>query len=469
MSANKQNLLSQIPQINEILNHTKLQPYLKRFSRDWIVRIVQAETDRVRRQLVKDASTDSDENGLLEQIVDNSIQNAERRMQLSLKRAINATGIVLHTGLGRAPLSQVAQENLARIAEGYSTLEIDLESGKRGSRTSHVEELLCDLTGAEAACVVNNNAAAVFLALNTLSAGRDAIISRGQLVEIGGSFRIPEVMEKSGANMVEVGTTNKTHFHDYERAVTENAGVICIVHPSNYRVKGFVADVGVAEVVTLAHEHGVPVLQDLGGGVLVDLQKFGLPYEPVARESIELGVDVVTFSGDKVLGGPQAGIIIGKDACISKIKSNPLMRVLRCDKLIYAVLEATLKSYLQESELLAENRVFRMLLKPTEDLSKRIRKLQKQLPDSVTTACAISEKETTVQIGSGALPLEALPSKALTLKPHEITTEELARKFRLQDPPIIGYIRDDALHFDFRTIFEDEDARVLVGIKRAFS
>lgn len=390
-------------------------------------------------------------------------------MQSSLKRAINATGIILHTGLGRAPLSRVAQENLARIAEGYSTLEIDLESGKRGARTDHVEQLLCDLTGAEAACVVNNNAAAVFLALNTLSAGRDAIISRGQLVEIGGSFRIPEVMEKSGANMVEVGTTNKTHFSDYERAVSASTGVICVVHPSNYRVKGFVADVALAEIVALAHENGVPVLQDLGGGVLLDLQKFGLPYEPVARESIELGVDVVTFSGDKVLGGPQAGIMIGKSDYISKIKSNPLMRILRCDKLIYAALEATLKSYLQESQLLAENSVFAMLLTPTENLSKRIRKLKKQLPDSVTSACAISEKDTTVQIGSGALPLEALPSKALILNPHDITTEELARKFRMQDPPIIGYIRDDELHLDFRTIFEKEDAIVLAGIKKAFS
>lgn len=466
MNTDKRSLLSRIPQIGEILSHPQLQPSLERFSRDWVVRIVQHETDLVRQQLMKAAARDAEKltsNGLLEQIVANSLRTVAEKMQPSLKSAVNGTGVILHTGLGRAPLSEAAQANLAQIADGYSTLELDLESGKRGKRDAHVEALLCDLTGAEAACVVNNNAAAVFLALNTLSSGRDAIISRGQLVEIGGSFRIPEVMEKSGANMVEVGTTNKTHFHDYERALSEDTGVICVVHQSNYRVKGFVAEVELAELVALARKQRVPLLQDLGGGVLVDLRKFGLPYEPVARESIELGVDVVTFSGDKVLGGPQAGIIVGKAGYISKIKSNPLMRVLRCDKLIYAALEPTLQSYLQESELLTENRVLRMLTEPLETLSKRIQKIKKQLAGR----CQVSEKDATVQIGSGALPLEAIPSKALTLKPQAMSTEELARRLRTQTPPVIGYIRDDELYLDFRTVFEKQDALVLAALKQA--
>jgi len=472
MKTDKQTLLSRIPQIGEILSHPQLQPSLERFSRDWIVRIVQRETDQLRQSLLQEASFSKNltSDGLLEQIVTNSLRRVEQKMQPSLKSAVNGTGVILHTGLGRAPLSEAAKANLVQIADGYSSLELDLENGKRGKRDAHVEGLLCDLTGAEAACVVNNNAGAVFLALNTLSSGRDAIISRGQLVEIGGSFRIPEVMEKSGAKMVEVGTTNKTHLNDYERALSENTGVICVVHQSNYRVKGFVAEVELVELVALARKRNVPLLQDLGGGVLVDLRKFGLPYEPVARDSIELGADVVTFSGDKVLGGPQAGILVGKFEYISKIKSNPLMRVLRCDKLIYATLESTLKSYLQESRLIAENLVLKMLTEPVENLSKRIQKLKKELSNAISgKRCDISEKDTTVQIGSGALPLEAIPSKALTLKPKEISTEGLARKLRTQTPPVIGYIRDDELYVDFRTVFEKQDSIVLAAVKKALS
>jgi L-seryl-tRNA(Ser) seleniumtransferase len=374
-----------------------------------------------------------------------------------LRKAINATGIILHTGLGRAPLSEEARENLMKITEGYCTLEIDLERGKRGERTDHVEDLLCKLTGAEAACVVNNNAAAVLLTLNTLCFGKEAIISRGQLIEIGGSFRIPEVMTKSGAVMVEVGTTNKTHLRDYEKAITKNTGLLFAVHPSNYRIKGFTAEVKLQDLVSLGKKYGVPVAQDLGGGVLVDLRKYDLPYEPVAREGVETGVDVITFSGDKVLGGPQSGILVGKKTYIDAIKTNPLMRALRCDKLIYATLEPTLKLYLRENDLVKKNRVLNMLLEPLGGLEKRIKNVKKRIATVDKSKVDIKIESTTVQMGSGALPLEEIASRALSIRANTIATENLAKKFRLYEPPIIGYIREDRLYFDFRTIFREED------------
>jgi L-seryl-tRNA(Ser) seleniumtransferase len=394
---------------------------------------------------------------IFDEIVEQSVENIQNKLLPRLKKVINATGIILHTGLGRAPLPEEAQNNMRKIAEGYCNLEIDLESGQRGDRTKHVEDLLCQLTGAEAAGVVNNNAAAVLLALNTLCFGKEAVISRGQLIEIGGSFRIPEVMEKSGARMVEVGTTNKTHLRDYEKALSANTGLILTVHPSNYRVKGFTQEVNMEELVELGKKYHVAVMQDLGGGVLFDLRTYNLPYEPVARESIEMGVDVVTFSGDKVLGGPQSGIIIGKKKYLNAIKSNPLMRALRCDKLTYAMLEPTLKLYLSERDLVKQNRVLNMLLEPLEILGKRAQNITKKLAAEVKRNCEIKLEDTTIQIGSGALPLEELPSKAISLKSKIIPTEILAKRFRLHEPPIIGYIREDRLFFDFRTIFKEEE------------
>ena len=464
MKEKKQNLLSNIPQVNQTLHHSKLQPFLEKFSHDLVLAAVQEETEKVRRAILDKQAVPETEQGMEKEIVENTMENIRLKIAPSLQKAINGTGVILHTGLGRAPLTREAQENLAKIAEGYCTLEFDLESGKRGHRSSHVEELLCQLTGAEAACVVNNNAAAVFLALNTLSAGKEAIISRGQLIEIGGSFRIPEVMEKSGAKMIEIGTTNKTHLLDYARAISDDAGVICVVHTSNFRVKGFVSEVNLAELVELGKKHNVPVMHDLGGGVLIDLQQFGLPYEPVARESVEAGIDVTTFSGDKVLGGPQCGIIVGKSQNIEKIKSNPLMRILRCDKLIYAALEPTLRLYLQEKELLKENQVFKMLLEPVNNLEKRAESLVAEFSTVAKSRGKIAAIDTKVQIGSGALPLEDIPSKAICMKSDEIKTEVLAKKFRMYDPPIIGYIRNDCLLFDLRTILAREDRILLSAI-----
>jgi len=458
MNSSKQKLLSQIPQVDEILRHSELQPFIAKLSHEFVLQNVQKVTEQYRAELLaKDSSNNFSRASITKQILSRSLSRIQNFLRPSLQRAINGTGIILHTGLGRAPLITGAKENLAKVAAGYSNLEIDLESGKRGKRNSHVEELLCYLAGAEAACIVNNNAAAVLLTLNTLSFGKEAIISRGQLVEIGGSFRIPDVMEKSGTKMVEVGTTNKTHLKDYEKAISDNTGVICVVHPSNFRVKGFTNEVSLPDLVSLGEKHNIPVVYDLGGGVLVDLRKYDLPYEPVVSDSVTFGVDVVTFSGDKVLGGPQAGILVGKKKFIDKIKSNPLMRALRCDKLIYAALEPTLRLYLNEDDLLKENHVLKMLLEPMENLNRKAKKLSNKL-DRIKTSCQFKIEDTSIEIGSGAMPLEEFPSKAISLQIESIPVETLAKRFRSYSPPIIGYIRDNRLFFDLRTIFEDEHA-----------
>lgn len=378
----------------------------------------------------------------------------------SIRSVINATGIILHTGLGRAPLSPAAQENLGLIMQGYSSLELDLDSGKRGERTDHIRRLLCELTGAEDALLVNNNAAAVFLALNTLSFGQEAIISRGQLVEIGGSFRMPDVMEKSGVIMREVGSTNKTKLSDYEKAIDENTGVIVVVHTSNYRVLGFTAQVELKELCDLAHAHNLPVLHDLGAGVIVDFKKLGLPHEPLVQDSIGAGADVITFSGDKVLGGPQSGLIVGKTAWLQKIHANPIMRAVRCDKLIYAAIEETLKLYARE-KFLQHHTVLQMMTESIENIQQRAQKILNGLPASLKKQYGIEIKESESQFGSGALPLEKLTSCALTLAPPHQSAESLSRKLRIGEPPIIGRIQGDKVWLDVRTIFDNQVDKVI--------
>ncbi|HEX9653791.1 MAG TPA: L-seryl-tRNA(Sec) selenium transferase [bacterium] len=468
MSNQKQRLLSAIPPSNEIFSHPQIRSLLKKYSRDFVHSVVREQIESHKQFLLNQKNNLSRERHK-QKIVREVIGKIEKLMQPGLQRVINATGIILHTGLGRAPLCRDARENLQNIAEGYSSLEIDLESGERGDRATRVEELICRLTGADAACVVNNNAAAVLLTLNTLAFEKEVIISRGQLIEIGGSFRMPDVMQRSGAQMVEVGTTNKTHLQDFEKAITPATGLVCVVHPSNYRVKGFTKEVNLSELVEISKKHQVPIFQDLGGGVLVDLKKYNLPYEPVVRESVEIGVDIISFSGDKVLGGPQSGLIVGKSKYIDMIKKNPLMRALRCDKLVYAVLEPTLRLYFHEPSLKTSNEVLRMLLESPNRLEKRARRLQKQVSATARKLGHIGVERTTVQIGSGALPLEELPSWALVLRSNKTSTSELARKFRLSSTPIIGYIRDDKLLFDIRTIRPDQDQLLVETIAQVLA
>jgi L-seryl-tRNA(Ser) seleniumtransferase len=461
MTEGSKNSIARIPAVHKVLEHPDLGSYLAKYDRAFVVFVVQSVVDGLRANMLENRVKYETRTEILTTIVHTCIKELDNVDRPSVQKAINGTGIILHTGLGRAPLTKAAGDHLAAIASGYTVLEFDLATGKRGSRHQHVEPLLCYLTGAEAACVVNNNAAALFLALNTLSARKEVLISRGQLVEIGGSFRVPEIMEKSGAIMREIGTTNKTHLRDYQSAIGDNTGLICLIHPSNYRVQGFTAEVRQTDLVDLARQHDLPVLQDLGGGILFDLQQHGLPYEPVVRDSIADGIDVVTFSGDKVLGGPQCGILAGKHRYISALKHNPLMRVLRCDKLTYAALETTLKQYVHGSEIAATNMVFQLMLHSVAELRTRAEAIIARISTETRQKYDIQIKDTGVQVGSGAMPLEKIDSVAITIYSRKLNTERLARQLRAHRPPLIGYIRDNRLFFDVRTIFPEEDVLVM--------
>jgi L-seryl-tRNA(Ser) seleniumtransferase len=375
--------------------------------------------------------------------------------------------VILHTGLGRAVLSPASQTLAQEIITGYCNLEIDLESGERGDRNLHVERTLCQLTGAEAACVVNNNAAAVLLVLNTMAFRHEVIISRGQLVEIGGAFRMPEVIRKSGAKMVEVGTTNKTKISDYADAITPRTAALLAVHTSNYRVVGFTHEARLDELVKLGRRHDLPIVHDLGGGVLLDLRKYGLPYEPVVSESIRAGASVVTFSGDKVLGGPQCGLIAGGKKWIAKIKKNPLMRALRCDKVTLALLESTLRLFLQPEKLMQSHPVWRMLTEKPEAMQARALRLQQALVESCGAAIDIIVRASEAEAGSGALPIAKIPSFAVGLRSKMHSAAELAKGFRLAAIPVLGYLRDDYFWLDARTIRDEEISLVAQVAKHA--
>jgi L-seryl-tRNA(Ser) seleniumtransferase len=366
----------------------------------------------------------------------------------TLRGVINATGVVLHTNLGRAPLAAVARQAVADAA-GYATVEYDLDTGARGSRHDHAVDLLRELTGAEAALVVNNNAAAVVLALNSLAAGAEAVISRGELVEIGGSFRIPEIMAWSGVRMREVGATNRTHLRDYERAIGSGTGLILKVHRSNFRVEGFVSEVGVPELGRVARARGLPVVHDLGSGALVDLTVLGLPAEPTARTALAAGADVVTMSGDKLLGGPQAGIILGSESLVERMRHNPLLRAVRCDKLTLAALEATLRLYGDPDRAFLEIPVLRMLAEPAAALEARAGALAARLQGegvAATVAPGFSA------VGGGAYPGTELPTTVVAVEPGPAGAESLAGGLRAGDPPVVARVRDGLLLLDPRTV-----------------
>lgn len=377
-----------------------------------------------------------------------------------LKNIINGTGVILHTGLGRAPLSEAARKRIAEIADGYCSLEYNLETGSRGQRLNITDNLICSLTGAELSAVVNNNAAAVMLALNSIAGRKEVIVSRGELVEIGGAFRIPEVMKKSGAKMVEVGTTNKTNVKDYEEAITDRTAAVLKVHTSNYRVMGFTQEVSIEEIVKIARAHKLAVISDLGGGILTDLREWGLPYEPVVREHIEAGADIVTFSGDKVLGGPQSGILAGKRWAVEKCRKNHLMRALRVDKLILGALEETLKVYLAPGDLLKENLTLRMLTEKVENIRARAENFAGKLEEAGhPNLISVETRGTYSQAGSGALPLEKIESYAVYIKPAG-SLEKYARLLRTGENPVVGILQNDELVLDFRTVFAKDEERM---------
>jgi L-seryl-tRNA(Ser) seleniumtransferase len=457
-----------LPSIDTLLSLPLLQPMLDFYRREVVRRRCTVVLDEVRLRLTRGELAELDDREKMTGFIGRRVVERLRSdMEAGLKPVINAAGVVLHTGLGRAPLSPAAQQNIMRVMNGYSNLEIDLENGGRGERTDHVRRLLCELTGAEEALLVNNNAAAVFLALNTMAFGKEAIISRGQLIEIGGSFRLPQVMEKSGVIMREVGTTNKTRLADYEAAITADTGAIVVAHTSNYRVLGFTEEVELRRLCELAHEHDLPVLHDLGAGVLIDFKELGLPHEPLVQDSLAAGADVVTFSGDKVIGGPQAGLIVGKSEWLRKIHANPIMRAVRCDKLIYAGVEATLKLFFQ-NELLKEHTTLRLLTQPVEAVRERAEALLEKLSPQTVLQLNICIEPCRGQFGSGALPLETIAGAAVVLKSRTLSADELARRLRTGAPSVIGYIQDDQLYLDMRTVF-DEQVEALAGRIEAVS
>ena len=368
-----------------------------------------------------------------------------------VRKVINATGTVLHTNLGRAPISRAQAAHLADIVTGYSNLEYDLENGRRGERYAHFEKLLCRLTGAEAAMVVNNNAAAVLLVLSTIASGGEVLTSRGELVEIGGKFRVPDVCQQSGATLREVGTTNKTHFSDYEEAITDETKAILKVHTSNYRIVGFTESVEASELTELAHGRGIPVIEDLGSGVLVDLEQYGLSHEPTVQESIRAGIDVVCFSGDKLLGGPQAGIIVGKKEYIARMKRHPLTRALRVDKFTVTALELVLLEYLRQETAAQNVPVLRMVSEKEPSVRARAEKLAAQLREACPRA-NVGVRPCQSQVGGGSLPLERLESAGVTIEPWAMSVDALEHKMLRFDVPIVPRVTEDSILLDVRTI-----------------
>ncbi len=449
--------LRQIPSVNDILSEDLAEKIKNKFSRDDLIEGIRRVTDNIRSEILSDEFREEDfnvdhlqtENILLE--VEEYLNSI---YQPKMTAAINATGVIIHTNLGRSLLSKKAVDAVKEVAEHYSTLEIDRESGERGHRYQALQDILKKLTGAEAAVVVNNNAGAVTIALAALAAGREVVISRGELVEIGGSFRVPEVMEQSGADLVEVGATNKVYLKDYINAYNEKTGAFLKVHTSNYRIMGFTEIVDAAELTEFAHNKDIPVIEDLGSGILFDLQEYGLSYEPTVKECIEDNIDIVTFSGDKLLGGPQAGIIVGKKKYIEQIEYHPLMRALRVDKFTIAALEATLKQYRNFEKAIKEIPTLKMLTEDVSEVKHRAEKLLNLLKESKFYKLEIVKD--TAKVGGGAYPLIDINTFVLKIDSDQISAEKFAYNLRQQDIPIFTRISEDSVILDMKTIQENE-------------
>ncbi|HMA79886.1 MAG TPA: L-seryl-tRNA(Sec) selenium transferase [Candidatus Binatia bacterium] len=448
-------LLRELPSIDQLLKHARAEALLVRYHRDYVAGHCRAALDELRAMIRQNRgrAADLSENAIFERIEKQILRDSRP----GHVRVVNATGTILHTNLGRALLSQAAVDAMVAVADQPINLEFDLAAGKRGKREETLETLLVNLTGAEAATVVNNNAAAVLLGLNTLAEGKEVIVSRGELIEIGGAFRIPEIMAKSGAILREVGATNRTHPADYENAINEKTALLLKVHTSNYKVVGFTAEVSLEQLVAIGKKHNLPVMEDLGSGALIDLSRYGLPKEPIVAERIQTGADVVTFSGDKILGGPQAGLIVGKKSLIGRMNKNHLQRALRCGKLTLAALEATLRRYRQSPDIVREIPTLRAFTRPMEEIRALGEALLPRLQAALGDEFKIRLQDSTAQIGSGALPTEELPTAVVSIEHPKLSANAIAQKFRSATPPVIGRINEDRFLLDLRTIFDADD------------
>jgi L-seryl-tRNA(Ser) seleniumtransferase len=459
-------LFRRIPSLDKLLADPLFETIQRKYSEEIAKRMIRRTLDDL-RDAIRAGSANA-EDCSPSALAQRAWEIAETVVGPKLRVVINATGVIVHTNLGRSPLSKTVADKIARAALSYSNLEYDVEKGRRGERNAHLRSLMQELTGAEAALAVNNNAAAVLLALSTLAHGREVIVSRGELIEIGGSFRIPDVMARSGAILREVGTTNRTHPKDYVAAINENTALILKVHTSNYRIVGFTREVGLDELVEIGKERRIPTMMDLGSGCLVDLAPYGLSEEITVQEVLARGVDVVSFSGDKLLGGPQAGILAGRHDLIEGMRTNPLARALRMDKLTLAGLEATLEEYTRPDGPWDAIPTLKMIGKSAAELETAAKKLAQGLRSTVRDKAEITISTGVGRVGGGALPLGDLPGPRVSIRPLNTSAGRLEQALRAGDPPIICLVKDDAVLLDPRTLLDDQPALIPKLVARAF-
>ena len=443
-----QNQLKELPSVSEVLLECKSS---KSLNSKYMAYIIKSNLESYRRAAKKGSLKPK-----RAQITQNILSEVERLTAPSLQSVINGTGIVLHTGLGRAPMKESTAKNAAKRVAGYTNLEFDLPTGTRGQRQDHVNGLLSALTGAQSSMAVNNNAAAVLLALNELGEGKEVIVSRGQQVEIGGSFRIPDVVKKSGCILKEVGSTNRTHLKDYEKAITKKTGMILWVHTSNYVVRGFTHNVSLSDLVQLGKKKRVPIVADLGSGALVDLSEKGVPKDMLVQNVVKSGVGLVTFSGDKLLGGPQAGLIVGKKTLVRRLKKNPIARAVRCDKWSLAFLEESLRSFDDDGPS-KDNLTISLMTASRKALTKRGETILSHLPKKTVDKLGITLVESEVEAGSGSLPEEKLESMAFRFKPKGISASKLATQFRTGETPVVGYIHGNTFYIDLKAVIPGQE------------
>lgn len=462
---NKSSLFRNIPAVDQLLESPGIKELLATTPRPLVLRAIHEVLDELRVRIAGARKPDHAPDLSLSRLVDKIMERVVTLSQPSFRQVINATGVIVHTNLGRSPLSKRVISRFSELAGGYSNLEYDLEAGKRGSRYVHVEDILKELTGAEAAMVVNNNAAAVLIALNTIAKEKEVIIARSELVEIGGSFRIPEVMRKSGAQMFEVGTTNKTTITDYESAIEDRTGLLLKVHKSNFQIVGFAEEVDLAELVMLGRKHGLPVMEDLGSGCLIDFSKYGLRGEPTVQASIAKGADIVTFSGDKMLGGPQSGIILGREDIVSAIRKNQLARALRVDKLTILSLQETLRLYRDEKKAIQHIPTLKMICQPYREVRRRARRLLDMVGPPGKGGISLGLYDGFSRVGGGAMPLEEIPSCLIYISSGTLPASKIERFFRSYNPPIIVRVEKNLALLDARTIQKKELRTVANAIR----